>query len=184
MNSLKNLLIIAVLGAVGYGMYVSLARTNADNNQPPGVAEGWPTVPKVELPSANTTLPPGGSLAASGNPPAPAGASRRNGFAAGAPVRRRSRRQSTGRSSSHGARSAIAVFVTSGSSFGDGIVEPGSNLGHTDAARGRVGRAGGHFDRAGGKPRAAVQPGAQSAGRCPGQSRAGSHEPCRGPLAE
>ncbi len=74
MNSLKNLLIIAILGAVGYGVYVSLARNNADNGQPPGVAEGWPSVPKVELPSANTTTPPGGSLAINVTPGSPAGA--------------------------------------------------------------------------------------------------------------
>ena len=134
MNSLKNLLIIAVLGAVGYGVYVSLAHNNADNNQPPGVAEGWPTVPKVELPSATTTVPPGGSLAAAGNPPAPAGAgtTERNEFAAGAAV------------------------VTCGNPFGGRSGESGGNLGHTDAARGR---AGGHFGRADGKP-TAVQSGA------------------------
>jgi hypothetical protein len=74
MNSLKNLIIIAILGAVGYGVYVSLARNNADNGQPPGVAEGWPTVPKVELPSANATLPPGGPLAVNISPGVPASA--------------------------------------------------------------------------------------------------------------
>jgi hypothetical protein len=72
MNSLKNLLVIAVLGAVGYGIYVSLARNNADNGQPPGVAEGWPTVPKVELPSTNSTSP-GSSLAVNVTPGTPVG---------------------------------------------------------------------------------------------------------------
>ena len=38
MNFLKNLMIIAVLAAAGYGVYVSLARNNADPDQPPG----WP----------------------------------------------------------------------------------------------------------------------------------------------
>ena len=51
MNFLKNLLILAVLAAVGYGIYVSLTRNNVDPGQPPGVAEGWPAVPKVELPA-------------------------------------------------------------------------------------------------------------------------------------
>jgi hypothetical protein len=71
MNSLKNVVILAILGAVGYGVYVSLARNNADNGQPPSGAEGWPTAPKVELPSATATPPPGGMLAGS-NSPAPA----------------------------------------------------------------------------------------------------------------
>ena len=71
MNSLKNLLILAVLGAVGYGVYASLMRNNADNGQPPGIAEGWPTVPKVELPSATSTPPPGGMLAGGGTRPPP-----------------------------------------------------------------------------------------------------------------
>ena len=140
MNSLKNLLIIAVLGAVGYGVYVSLARNNADNNQPPGVAEGWPTVPKVELPSANATLPPAGTLAGSGNP-RPGGTP----LPLAPPVHRRSQRQSTGRSGSHGARSA---FAASGHPFGGGVVEPGRNLGHTDAARRRVDCTGSHPGRA------------------------------------
>jgi hypothetical protein len=61
-NFLKNLLIIAVLAAVGYGVYVSLARNNADSSPPPGVADGWPTVPKVELPSTKASPSPGGPL--------------------------------------------------------------------------------------------------------------------------
>lgn len=73
MNSLKNLLIIAVLAAVGYGVYASLQRNNADPGQPPGVAEGWPTVPKVEMPSAKTLVPPGGPLALGGSATRPAG---------------------------------------------------------------------------------------------------------------
>ena len=72
MNFLKNLMIIAVLAAVGYGVYVSLARNNADPGQPPGVAEGWPAVPKVEMPSAKPSVAPGGPLALSGNSARPA----------------------------------------------------------------------------------------------------------------
>ena len=74
MNLLKNLLIIAVLAAVGYGVYVSLARNNVDPGQPPGVAEGWPAVPKVEMPSGKPSPPPGGPLALGGNAVRPAGA--------------------------------------------------------------------------------------------------------------
>lgn len=62
MNLVKNLLIIAVLAAVGYGVYVSLARNNADPSSPPGVAEGWPTVPKVEMPQVAVNPPSGSSL--------------------------------------------------------------------------------------------------------------------------
>ena len=39
MNSVKNLMIIAVLGAVGYGVYVSLSRNNVD----PAQSRAWPT---------------------------------------------------------------------------------------------------------------------------------------------
>ena len=72
MNFLKNLMIIAVLAAVGYGVYVSLARNNADPGQSPGVAEGWPVVPKAELPSAKPSVSPGGPLALSGSSARPA----------------------------------------------------------------------------------------------------------------
>ena len=60
MNGLKNLIIIAVLAAVGYGVYVSLSRNNVDTGQPSGVADEWPTAPKVELPSRQAS--PGGPL--------------------------------------------------------------------------------------------------------------------------
>lgn len=73
MNSLKNLVIIAVLAAVGYGIYVSLVRNNADPGPPLGMAEGWPTVPKVEMPSAKVPLTPGGPLALGSAAPRPAG---------------------------------------------------------------------------------------------------------------
>jgi hypothetical protein len=39
MNSLKNLMIIGVLAAVGYGVYVSLQRNNVDSEQPFGTAK-------------------------------------------------------------------------------------------------------------------------------------------------
>jgi hypothetical protein len=77
MNSVKNLLIIAVLAAVGYGVYISLVRNNAEPSPPPGVADGWPTVPKVELPSTKASPPPGGPLPLSslGSTQAPGGTS-------------------------------------------------------------------------------------------------------------
>ncbi len=66
MNSLKNLIIIAVLAAAGYGIYTSLSRNNVDSGQSSGLADGWPAAPKVELPSSKATLPPGGPLPLSG----------------------------------------------------------------------------------------------------------------------
>ena len=51
MNSLKNLMIIGVLAAVGYGVYISLSRNNVDSEQPFGP-------PKVELSSANADVSP------------------------------------------------------------------------------------------------------------------------------
>ncbi len=56
MNFLKNLMIIAVLGAVGYGVYASLARNNADPGPSAGVAPAWPNAPQVELPTAGPPL--------------------------------------------------------------------------------------------------------------------------------
>jgi hypothetical protein len=72
MNSLKNLMIIAVLAAVGYGVYVSLSRNNIDSDQPFGA-------PKVDLSGAKAStsrsLPLGPSLTGSvtANNPAPGG---------------------------------------------------------------------------------------------------------------
>jgi hypothetical protein len=65
MNFLKNLIIIAVLAAVGYGVYVSLSR-NTESGQSPSAAPGWPAL-NVELPttpSAGTPL--NGAAAAPG----------------------------------------------------------------------------------------------------------------------
>lgn len=83
MNSLKNVLIIAVLAAVGYGVYVSLDRNNADPGQSQGVAPGWPTVPKVELPTAKFVSPSGGPLPLSATPSNPAATP---GFGMGGPA--------------------------------------------------------------------------------------------------
>jgi hypothetical protein len=83
MNLLKNLVIIAVLAAVGYGVYVSLARNNAEVAQPPAdVAEKWSTGPKVELPGVPTSPSSGGPLALGGTAPQQAGATSVNAPAA------------------------------------------------------------------------------------------------------
>ncbi|HEX3727734.1 MAG TPA: L,D-transpeptidase family protein [Pirellulales bacterium] len=48
MNTLKPLLIAAVLAGIGYGVYV---RINGGNDAPPpGAPESWDSAPKVELP--------------------------------------------------------------------------------------------------------------------------------------
>ena len=62
MNSLKNLLIMAVLGAVGYGVYVSLARNNVDPAYPPGAADPWQSAAQNPDMSGATQVAPGGSL--------------------------------------------------------------------------------------------------------------------------
>ena len=63
MNSMKNLLIIALLAAAGYWVYTSLKRNNVEPGQPPGMAEGWPAVSKAELSGATGSTTPGGPLA-------------------------------------------------------------------------------------------------------------------------
>ena len=51
MHTLKTLLIVAVLSAVAYGVYVALTGT-PDSGPPPGVAEeGYDAAPTVELPA-------------------------------------------------------------------------------------------------------------------------------------
>jgi hypothetical protein len=72
MNGLKNLVIIAVLAAVGYGVYVSLSRNNVESGQSSGLADGWPTAPKVELPSSQASPTRGGPLPLGGDAPKPA----------------------------------------------------------------------------------------------------------------
>jgi hypothetical protein len=66
MNSLKNLMIICVLAAVGYGVYLSLSRNNVDSEQPFGATKPDPTFAKAPPPrglplSASPTLSVGGS---------------------------------------------------------------------------------------------------------------------------
>jgi hypothetical protein len=86
MSSLKNLLIIAVLAAVGYGVYTSLARNNAEPGQRPGAADGWPAVPTVEMPDpGRLSPPPGGPLALGGSVARPVPAPALGNTAASAP---------------------------------------------------------------------------------------------------
>lgn len=55
MNTLKPLLMVAVLGGIGYGVYVRLNRGNSA--PPPPVAEGWDTTPNVRLPDEPSAAP-------------------------------------------------------------------------------------------------------------------------------
>jgi len=77
-NTLKPLLTVAVLAGIGYGVYV---RINSGNDAPPpGIAEGWDTAPKVQLPemaspSGGTPWGPGGGPSSGGSAP-PFGGSR------------------------------------------------------------------------------------------------------------
>ncbi|HEV3138162.1 MAG TPA: L,D-transpeptidase family protein [Pirellulales bacterium] len=48
MNTLKPLLVVAVLAGIGYGVYVRI--NSGHNSPPPGVADGWETAPKVQMP--------------------------------------------------------------------------------------------------------------------------------------
>lgn len=74
MNSLKLLLIMVVLAAVGYGVYVSMARNNVEPAYPPGVAEKWPTSPKDDK-SGATMVKPGDPLPIRSVPSQPGGTS-------------------------------------------------------------------------------------------------------------
>ncbi len=81
MNTLKPLLIVAVLAGIGYGVYL---RLNGGNGAPPPVAEGWDTTPNVQLPDQASTAPwgpptaaptpEGGDAAPAFNPPPSAAA--------------------------------------------------------------------------------------------------------------
>jgi hypothetical protein len=61
MNLLKNLMILAVLAAVGYGVYVSLSRNNVDSG--PSF-----DIPKVDMSGAKPSLTPGGPLPLAASP--------------------------------------------------------------------------------------------------------------------
>lgn len=70
-SSIKTVLVLAVLGAVGYGVYVKL-NNGPDNTAPPKGADGWSAQPpKIELSGVGTTAPtfpgaPGGTAAEPG----------------------------------------------------------------------------------------------------------------------
>ncbi len=73
MNTLKPLLVVAVLAGIGYGVYVRI--NSGSNEPPPGVAEGWDVTPKVQLPESTPQGGPpgwpggGGSAGGSIAPP-------------------------------------------------------------------------------------------------------------------
>jgi lipoprotein-anchoring transpeptidase ErfK/SrfK len=56
MNSLKTLFIIAVLGAVAYGVYVSINR-NPETPPASDSAPAWPEAPEVQLPGPGAATP-------------------------------------------------------------------------------------------------------------------------------
>ncbi|REK12040.1 MAG: LysM peptidoglycan-binding domain-containing protein [Planctomycetota bacterium] len=78
-NSLKPLVIVAVLAGIGYGVYV---RLNTGGGTPPVVKPGWDTIPQVQLPeggsapwdAAAAPTGPGGEVSAAPpySQPAPA----------------------------------------------------------------------------------------------------------------
>jgi lipoprotein-anchoring transpeptidase ErfK/SrfK len=70
MNTLKPLLIVAVLAGVGYGVYIRLNR-GADAPPPP-VAAGWDAAPAVEIPGEASAAPwgPTGAPQVGSAPPA------------------------------------------------------------------------------------------------------------------
>jgi LysM repeat protein len=70
-NSLKPLLIVAVLAGIGYGVYV---RINGGNNAPPpDIAPGWDSAPTVQMPDTGSSTPaPWGRTASPTSPGGPA----------------------------------------------------------------------------------------------------------------
>ncbi len=76
MNTLKPLLIVAVLAGIGYGVYVRI--NNGNDAAPPEVAEGW-DAPRIQLPEAAAPTaplawsPPVGSSGGAAAPPSAAG---------------------------------------------------------------------------------------------------------------
>jgi len=72
MNSIKNLMILAVLSAVGYGVYVSLSRNNVEPCPPFGATKGDPLTLKPSTPHGGP-LALGGSASVSAKPTATEG---------------------------------------------------------------------------------------------------------------
>ena len=71
MNSLKTLFIVAVLGAVAYGVYVSINR-NPETPATTDIAPVWPEAPQVQMPGPGAAMPqyppPAGAAADMGPP--------------------------------------------------------------------------------------------------------------------
>ncbi|MHC4178564.1 MAG: L,D-transpeptidase family protein [Planctomycetota bacterium] len=57
MNSLKTVFIVAVLGAVAYGVYVSINR-NPDTPEERETAPVWPEAPQVQIPAPGADMAP------------------------------------------------------------------------------------------------------------------------------
>jgi len=85
MNAIKNILILAVLAMVGYGVYTSLARNNLESEPPPGAAPQWAVAPQVEVPrtAAAAPQPAGNGPLALSSSPAPTSPSVSPGFQMG-----------------------------------------------------------------------------------------------------
>ncbi len=65
MNSLKTLFVVAVLGTVAYGVYVSINRS-PEKPASPESGTAWPPAPQVQIPgpgAASPQFPPAGSAA-------------------------------------------------------------------------------------------------------------------------
>ncbi|MEN6558902.1 MAG: L,D-transpeptidase family protein [Thermoguttaceae bacterium] len=71
MNSLKNLLILIVLGAIGYGLYNSLAKSNIESSSSSETAPPWSaTSTNLDVSNGATASPNSLALKAPGVPPA------------------------------------------------------------------------------------------------------------------
>ena len=56
-SSIKTVLLLAVLGAVGYGVYCKLHGNGSESIAPPVGVERWSGPPKIELPAAASSVP-------------------------------------------------------------------------------------------------------------------------------
>lgn len=66
MNSLKPLLIVAIVGGIGYGVWGRLSRK--PDVMPPGARDGWDAAPKVQLGEQGTNWSTPAGPAAAGGP--------------------------------------------------------------------------------------------------------------------
>ena len=67
MNSIKTVFVLAVLGAIGYGVYVSI-NNNGQMNPPPGADQQWAGPPDIQMPEmgSGTSQFPLGSAGSGG----------------------------------------------------------------------------------------------------------------------